>query len=158
MGAPERALLSLVVRSSNIAPIALCLALACGPALAINKCTSPSGAVAYQDRPCAGAGKKVEVTPNSIAPVRNAKVSQELQAVDSRLAARAKADQEFRAAREKRVAVHAGECQGYLDEAERQRAWLNSVSEAVRQSGAAGADIAMRQYHDAGCDNPNYVP
>ena len=134
------------------------LAFASVAGAAVFRCTSQTGAVVYQDKPCGGGGTKVDAAPSSVAPVKNQQVSKELQAVDDRLAARARADDEARAAREKRVAVHASECRGYLDEAERQRAWLSSVSEAVRQSGAAGIDIALRRYHDAGCDNPNDVP
>ena len=125
---------------------------------AVFRCTSPSGPATYQDGPCAGVGKKVDAAPNSVAPVKNQQVSKELQEVDGRLAARARADEEAQAARAKRVAAHARECQGYVDEAERQRAWLSSISDAVRRSGAAGIDIAHRHYHDAGCDNPNYIP
>ncbi len=55
------------VRTKTLAvqSAALALALAWGPAWAINKCTGPDGRVSFQDAPCAGKGEKIEVKPAS---------------------------------------------------------------------------------------------
>ncbi len=43
-----------------------CLALACVPAWAVNKCKTPEGKTVFQDLPCAtGQGEKIEVRPAS---------------------------------------------------------------------------------------------
>lgn len=42
------------------------LAALCAPAWAVNKCTGPDGKVVYQDAPCAGAGRKIELYPGSV--------------------------------------------------------------------------------------------
>lgn len=39
--------------------------IAVSPAWAVNKCTGPDGAVAFQDAPCAGKGEAIEVKPAS---------------------------------------------------------------------------------------------
>ena len=43
-----------------------CLALACAPAWAVNKCKTPEGKTVFQDLPCAtGQGEQVTVRPAS---------------------------------------------------------------------------------------------
>lgn len=37
----------------------------CTPAFGVNKCTSPTGAVTFQDAPCAGQGQQLTVRPAS---------------------------------------------------------------------------------------------
>lgn len=43
--------------------IAAALAIGCGSAAAINKCTDPDGSIVFQDAPCAGKGESIRVRP-----------------------------------------------------------------------------------------------
>ena len=84
------------MRPSTMAMLVLALA-ACGPALAVNKCTAPDGRVTYQDAPCVG-GKtqEVDVSP----PVAGEKVPPSSEA--ARMESQAAASQRTRRAMELR--------------------------------------------------------
>jgi hypothetical protein len=43
------------------------------------------------------------------------------------------------------------ECDGYADEYRRQRAWLGSISDAVRAHAATEMQIQRRKWVEAGC-------
>jgi len=140
---------------SALASLALILAAVAAPAFAVNKCTDANGRTVYQDRPCQGAGKTIDIHPNSVDGTPNEKIVRELREYDKKIAARLKADEAQLAARSARWQAYRARCQGYVDEAERQAAWLTSISEAARASAAAEIDIARRKYRDEQCWNPN---
>ena len=136
------------------------IAVAC-PANAANKCTDPSGKVTYQDRPCAAAaaaGAKIDIRPNSVDGTPNPEVVKRLADYEKKIDDRQRSEDAQRAALAKRTAAHKRQCQSYIDDAERQYAWLQSISVAARASAAAEINIARRKYSDAQCANPNYSP
>ena len=74
------------MRTTTIAALLFLGLAACGPAVAVNKCTAPDGSVTYQDGPCAGGkSQEVDVSP----PVSGDKVppSREAARIEGQVAA-----------------------------------------------------------------------
>lgn len=130
--------------------LAVLLATACPVAAEIYKCPGANGKVEFTDKPCA-AGTKVTVQPNSIGAQDQSGARKKREAVDKRISEKVAAD----AAENERLAesrrAKAYECQTYIDAAERQRAWLSSESDAIRQSAANEIEIQRRRFRDARC-------
>ena len=117
------------------------------------KCTSATGKIEFQDRPCAGkaTSEKLVVQPNAVAPTDTGETAKKLDALNKRLADRAKADDKYRETIAAQNARHAAECRRYAEEIVRQSAWLNSISQAVRQSAANEIAIQRARQVDYGC-------
>jgi hypothetical protein len=134
---------------------ALLALFACANASAADliKCTAPDGKVAFQDRPCEGKakGEQVIVQANTIAPTDTTETSKKLEAVNKRLAARTKADDDYRERVAAQNARHDLECRRYAEEIVRQRAWLSASSPAVRQSASNEIAIQRARLIDFGC-------
>lgn len=111
----------------RIALFACSISLA-APAIAVNKCLGADGKVAYQDRPCAGAGTTVDAKPNSVgAQLPVAGAFQRM-------------------------------CQGYVADAERAAAGLTAPSAEARARAAADVSAARRRYYAGRCSDPSLQP
>lgn len=120
----------------------------------VYKCPQPDGKVTYSDRPCpSGAkGTTVKVDANTVSAIDQAEAKKKREEVDKRLAARAQADADAKAARAKAIQERIDECQGFLDEINRQRAWLSAESATVRQSAVNEINIQRRKLVERECD------
>lgn len=118
----------------------------------IYRCKDANGRVLVQDRPCPGTGEKIDVKPNATGPVRNSDTDQKLKAVNERLNARIKAEDDERAARRAERERLEAECQDYVDATEVQAPFLNARSLVVRQSAVNAINIQRRKYFGAGCN------
>jgi Skp family chaperone for outer membrane proteins len=132
--------------------VALAIALAPGAALAgaVYKCPGPDGKVEYRDVPCAE-GKKLETEFNSIDGRIDPELERQVREFNARVDARARQRREANAAIAADNDAFRRECQSYLDDAARQRPWLDSHSETARKSAHVEIGIARRKYADAGC-------
>jgi len=116
----------------------------------IYKCPGANGKTEFTDKPCA-TGAKVTVQPNSVEELDQSATKAKRVAVDKRIKEAQVADQADTDRRGRAQQAWADQCQGYLDEAKRQRAWLQSLSPAVRQSAASEITIQQRKYREADC-------
>lgn len=130
--------------------VAISLA-ASAQAAEIYKCPNAAGKIEFTDRPCA-TGTKLTVQPNSVAVQDQSATRAKREAVDKSIAKMQAADvaENDRRARVQQARIDT--CQGYLDEAARQRAWSNSISPAVRASATAEVRIQGRKYAEFDCD------
>lgn len=117
----------------------------------VYKCLSAVGKIEFQDKPCDGNGGKVTVAPNSVGEVDQSKAKAAGAALDKQTRARLTADEHYRETRRAAIQAHEDECQGYVDNARRQAAWLQSYSLAARQSAATEISIQRRKYAEAKC-------
>lgn len=118
----------------------------------VYKCPRADGKVEYQDRPCPGAaGTKVTIKADAVAEVDQSAIRAKSEALDKKTNARLaaeKAENDRRAAYQQ---ARLNECQGYIDAATRQEAWLSSISAAVRQSAANEIAIQANRYEASDC-------
>jgi hypothetical protein len=119
----------------------------------IYKCPNAAGKVEFRDTPCpTAAGTKIVVQPNSVQVQDQSELRAKREAVEKRLAAMEAADIAENNRRARAQQARIDRCQSYLDNADRQRAWLQSISPAAAQSAANEIAIQGRKYSELRCD------
>lgn len=136
---------------SSLAIAALALMLAGGAqAGEIYKCPTPSGKIEFTDKPCA-TGAKVEVQPNSIGEGDLSAIREKKKALDDKIAARQKRDDDDARATAEHNAQAYQLCQGFRDQIAVQRPYLAYASPSVSASAAADIRIQRRKLAEYGC-------
>lgn len=113
------------------------------------KCADANAKITWQDRPCDAASKPTAVQPANrstrAAPVRDYVIEGKL--ADERARAR---DREQLAEQRDRQAFN-DKCRAIQEEAQRETAWLQSLSEAVRASAVIKIQQLNQRYSDLRC-------
>lgn len=138
------------MRHDLVLLVAVALASSTAFAGTVYKCPGADRKIEYRDVPCTQ-GKKLDTDFNSIDTAPNPEVERKAREFDARIEKRAKERRATRAAIAADNEAFYRECQGYLDDAARQRPWLDSYSETARHSARVEIGIAHRKYDAAGC-------
>jgi hypothetical protein len=130
----------------NVALLVIALGVASSATADVYKCQKADGSIEYRGSPCEG-GRKIETEFNSVGETHDPQIEAQQRAFAIRHAERVRATHERLRDRADMDRV----CQGYLDDIERQNAWLLSKSKVVRASALTEIDISERKWRESGC-------
>lgn len=140
-----------LIRSIGIAAALLVAGVSSLASADVYRCIE-DGKTIYSDKPCpAGTGVKMGVKPNTVGEVDQSTFKVKREAIDKRIGNKVAADDADRARDAATMAKRNARCQGYVDEAYRQAAWLSSYSLAVQQSASTEIAIQRRKFESVGC-------